>query len=1790
MSKYRDLDPVQIGTKQLPIFLFLFLGLHFCGFSQLSGIKTIPGTYPTFISAVAALNAQGVAPGGVEFQIAAGYVEQNVLGVVINPTINRPSKLSPVVFKKQGAGSDPLFVSGTGTNQWTDVMIKLLGVEYVTFDGISLQENPGNNSNSNWVETGFLFDIYSASTTVRIGCKYNTIKNCRVQLHQANTQSVGIKMVITNSFTLNDQEQLGHSYNQFLSNTIENVARGYVLQSVAGTALRAACVGNRIDQDPNSGRPSVVTNFSAIQLYSCGIEIAGLDQTVIANTKIDSRGNSPTNRNLFGIKIGGPQGYSTEIYNDTITVQGGYQADSIVAIVHNASGGSNGSFVHVHDNLITSCRHYNFSSWMAFSGAISKLLIEDNKVMNNGDSVIVNGQTNAIIVTGAVDDLGINGNLIERNYFSYNFTGINITARFGFAEITDNFIHYNHAPFSGSGAFAGIMLGDITSFYQQPKVLILRNRIVNNSGCTNMYGINLMNGTPTLLADVLIDSNEVSRISGINVTGMLLAKVSVVEASRNQVHKLNGSYNLVGIAAQGDGNYSIHDNYITEFNGATNSSNNVHWGINVDGGTSMSTKIYQNTVYLNSPSAGNVIQSAALRYWGSATDHYLSGNILVNMTNPGPPVGFSNAIYVVSNSTLQINPLSGGNCLYAGTPGTLRRLLSVLSGPSYTTINQYRAAMSPAEQNSFTELPPFINIATAPYDLHLANAVPTRCEQGSPNRSFVGNDLDGDIRQGYPGFVLPTSGGLACDVGADEFTGIPLNGTAPRIQYMPLTTGLVGTTRVLTQWATIDDPEGIDLSPGNLPRLYYKRSTDQDTVVDNTNLSKGWKYSEATVSGNSFSFTMDYTRLLGGSVTTGTSIQYFVVAQDLGSPRMVGTNLATLATAPTSVQLVASNFPASGLIRSFTLSATSLSGTILVGTGQTHTSLTNPGGAFALINAAVLTGDVEIKVTSDLLNESGIVDLIPWPEEDMRGIYSVRISPDTSIMRRIEGRDPSSALLRFDRVDRVIVDGMVNGQRGYLLIRNKTWTQPAIHILNGAQDIQIAGCIVENVVPPIAISQRPLGIAIDQYEAPASLAERGCDRVRIDQNEFRMRTDTIVPSGAAIPAIEIRSGASETYAHDSISITQNYFTSLQYPGYGFELAAIDVYARCDGMRIDSNHFYFPQPTVSVDVDQYEFIEINSPMGSGHGTLHIGGNYFGGSQPFCQGAAMPRMNLVCRYFQGIGVSYPGSDVVIEDNHFQNVKFNFTDFGNILKPNLPSFALVHGRWGHFSILNNQIGAPGATGKLKIKWNYIQTDKQMHGIVLGDSTSGGSSGVIANNHFINVEAYDSSNGGPRITGGWISAYSRWHEGEMAIRNNHIGDTLGTDAVSLIGVKPNLFGVHVGSRTSRIQVEDNLFGNLHTGNFVNIDPFVISAGLATGGCGPVEVTGNYIENSGQSNPFPSPGISRNGYPSSIRVIARGSDNLVAGNHIRLSPRDSQGRQQGTKVVGILIQTSLTASGKVFGNTIDGAGLKMGQANATFTGIKLKMANDWTVHSNALMVGDSGTVHPTIVTGILDSAMTGENRITNNTVLMASTLASSNATAAYTKMGGASTILRNNLLINAIPAGAATLDYAISIALDVPAAIWNAQSSNYNLLVSGDSTRVAKMSTAGGPVSFATWKANGMGDRESYSATTATLPLGSLFVNYPQMNLHINPNSPNCWYVNGKGIAGDESGTEVNDIDFDSTRATTLGIPVDIGADEFAPAVGVLPLSCQASGPAAPPRPIPLQAGRLERSLGRMV
>ncbi|MDZ4405918.1 right-handed parallel beta-helix repeat-containing protein [Prosthecobacter sp.] len=277
--------------------------------------------------------------------------------------------------------------------------------------------------------------------------------------------------------------------------------------------------------------------------------------------------------------------------------------------------------------------------------------------------------------------------------------------------------------------------------------------------------------------------------------------------------------------------------------------------------------------------------------------------------------------------------------------------------------------------------------------------------------------------------------------------------TAPTISFPLLSNGSTA-SRVLTGWATITDAVGM-ASGASAPRLYFKKSTDADAFgVTNDATGNGWKYVVASGSGP-YSFTLDYSVINGGSVAVGDSIQYFVVAQDAAN-NLGSSPAGATASADPPVQNISAK---PGTVRSFSI-APSISGTVTVGSGGTYPSLSGAGGLFAALNGALLTGDVVVKITSDLA-ETGGVTLNPWQEEGA-GNYTFTIQPDSATMQTISG-SAAAGLITLNGADRVSIDGRFGGSGRYLTFRNTNPGESASTLLfvNDASSNTVRNCVVE---------------------------------------------------------------------------------------------------------------------------------------------------------------------------------------------------------------------------------------------------------------------------------------------------------------------------------------------------------------------------------------------------------------------------------------------------------------------------------------------------------------------------------------------------------------------------------------------------------------------------------------------------------------------------------------------------------------------------------------------------------
>ncbi|HLP93367.1 MAG TPA: Ig-like domain-containing protein [Saprospiraceae bacterium] len=161
--------------------------------AALTGSKTV-GTgmnYPNLKEAVGVLNWVGPGSGGVTLNISGGHTETVPAGSTI-PNPDMPAGLcitangtaaNPIVIQWNGVGAKPVFKAGAGIGNF-DFVIGICGGDYITLDGLEIQEdNTNNTTNAKRAEIGIgLFKKQYNTTSGNDGCANISIKNCVITL------------------------------------------------------------------------------------------------------------------------------------------------------------------------------------------------------------------------------------------------------------------------------------------------------------------------------------------------------------------------------------------------------------------------------------------------------------------------------------------------------------------------------------------------------------------------------------------------------------------------------------------------------------------------------------------------------------------------------------------------------------------------------------------------------------------------------------------------------------------------------------------------------------------------------------------------------------------------------------------------------------------------------------------------------------------------------------------------------------------------------------------------------------------------------------------------------------------------------------------------------------------------------------------------------------------------------------------------------------------------------------------------------------------------------------------------------------------------------------------------------------------------------------------------------------------------------------------------------------------------------------------------------------------------
>lgn len=1199
-------------------------------------IGPTPSDYPNFTSAIGDLTTRGVS-GAVTFHVKPavyGTTSGTEVDSVLTFTpVNGASATNTVTFKKKSDETGEVWVERYGTSATTDYIIQLSGTKYFTFDSINVRQK--DTALYNMVDWG-----YSVTNPVtNVGAQYNTIKNCKIFLKGTNTSTRGISHYNLTNPTLIEGT---NSYNTYSNNTILNARTGiYIYGYSASTPYSLydknnSIIGNNIVGLGNGGGTT----------YAYGIYSYYQGSTFrIVNNNIFS---APDNAYYF---------YG--IYTN-------YGYDQNVDIIGNT----------INANYNTSYPFYGIYSY--YTGALSSPVMSNTVNINNNTITANLGSTFSTTFYGIdayycyADTLNMVGNAI---------TGTNIP---GSGTAYGFYIYYwgNNLNFSSnviqdiyrasSGAIYPAYI--YSSNMENAKARIFNNTFNNiRSVSGSNYGLYLYGrNTQT---NFVYNNNFINWVTGTGslIYGFYNANSLTTHFYNNNIYNLRDSaytsgyvYNIYQVSGT---NSYYYNNFISNSRANSSSSNLANVGFYINGGTF--NGIYYNSIYLADTSTSTSYGSAGIYLAGSYYTEARNNNI-INISKPG------NGTYTAKTSGIRLGSntylpyysiFSGNNNIYCGSTSDTGRVI-YYDGPSrFFTLQTYKNYVNPREQSSISEMPVFSSASTG--DLHINGATPTLLYNGALSIAppyapiSITQDKDGNARSDP-----------FADIGADEFSGtMATDIVQPTIVYDKLGNGSVVTSRQFSN-VLILDPSGVN-STTYAPRVYYKKSTNANTFNDNTSATDGWKYAVGTLSGSSFTFTIDYTKLYGGSVSSGDIIQYFVVAQDNASTPNVGINSGVFTTTPTSVALTAANFPITGTINQYNIVASGLSSTVYVGTGQTYTSLTGTGGLFAAINSGVLTGNLNVVITSDLV-EPGTYQLQNWSEQYAPATYKITIRPDGTTIRNIYGWVANTnGLIRLYGVNNVTIDGSYGGSGRYLRFVNRTGgSYPTISFTYGCTYDTLRNCIIEGVNTSTTSGIVLIGTGVTTAPQQAN------NYLTISGNLIRDLSDSLTTSpyigicnyGSAIPVLNSYN-----------NIINNEIMNCFY--YGIYMTTT---GSGDGWVIKKNSIYYVPGTYTLPLTNASWYGIYIyPSYYGNGYT-IDSNYIGGSQAQAGGSYMQTQGLFHGIYVGAGYN---AQTTIRGNVVKNIRSTYITASTTI------YYGIAGVLGWLNISGNTVGSADSTERLQM-----------------------------------------------------------------------------------------------------------------------------------------------------------------------------------------------------------------------------------------------------------------------------------------------------------------------------------------------------------------------------------------------------------------------------------------------------------------------------------------------------------
>lgn len=343
------------------------------GATNFGGVYSVPSAcYATVSDFVTALNGGTVTAAVTMYAIAGSPTETATAGGI---SITQTGTVAnPIIIQKFGSGSYTIEASPALTpGDLSDAIIKLIGSDYITIDGLTLQENAANTTTTagtnNMTEWGIA--LLRSSTTD--GAQNNTIQNNIISLNRTYTNTFGIYSNVMHfpavptgySDIVNATTAPNHA-NKVYGNAISNVNLGINFTG-SGTAAfmdvgndiggSSSATGNMIT---NWGGASAASSFIANSILCYGIYVNHQTGENVSWNTLTSAALSGTAVDLAGINkhyfFASPAGsFTSDINNNNISLAHTFSSGFTYAISSTGIQSLSTSTVNINNNHVVNC-------------------------------------------------------------------------------------------------------------------------------------------------------------------------------------------------------------------------------------------------------------------------------------------------------------------------------------------------------------------------------------------------------------------------------------------------------------------------------------------------------------------------------------------------------------------------------------------------------------------------------------------------------------------------------------------------------------------------------------------------------------------------------------------------------------------------------------------------------------------------------------------------------------------------------------------------------------------------------------------------------------------------------------------------------------------------------------------------------------------------------------------------------------------------------------------------------------------------------------------------------------------------------------------------------------------------------------------------------------------------------------------------------------------------------------------------------------------------------------------